>query len=345
MVGGFVKCPRETYYGIVLGLRPRIESKPLTRGTWIHSLLEERANGGDWKAKHQELLEAAKAEQFDEEVEELGTECYNIVLSYDWFYRNNKLTPIRAELTVERPMFGGKALYRGRIDMIVRDANGDVWLMDHKTHANLPDWRYRELAFQNYSYLWAVRKAPQYAELGIPQPKGFIYDYCRTNAIKTPTFTQSGKISRQLKPSGTTLPVFREWLLANNMMTVIKGKDLLAIEDDTERAYVEWFLTELKHRDYTDLFRRDVMEFTPAQSRRQLKSFLTSAKRMLQYSWEDPDCVERNLDACSGYTCNYKDLTIADLMHGTSEIEQKTRYVTTRDPLDYYPNQNKDKKK
>jgi hypothetical protein len=32
---------------------------------------------------------------------------------------------------------------------------------------------------------------------------------------------------------------------------------------------------------------------------------------------------------------------VADLIHGSSEIEQRSRYVTTRDPLDYYPNQEK----
>ena len=128
-------------------------------------------------------------------------------------------------------------------------------------------------------------------------------------------------------------------------MTTVSGKDLLAIEDPAERAYVEEFLVELEHRDYTDTFRRDVMTFTPEQSSRQLKSFFTSVKRMLQYKWDDADCVERNLSACSGFMCNYKDLTVADLMHGTSEIEQKTRYVTTRDPLDYYPNQKKRRKK
>jgi len=345
MVGSFIKCPREAYYGYVMGLRPRIESKPLTRGTWIHSLLEERANGGDWKAKHKEILDKARHEQFEEEVDSLAEECYNIVLSYDWVYASSKLTPIFAELTVERPLFGGRALYRGRIDLIVQDEAGDVWLLDHKTHANLPDWRYRELAFQNYSYLWAVRKAPQYKALGLPQPKGFIYDYCRTSAIKTPTLTLAGKISRQLKPTGTTLPVFEEWLHANHMMTTVKGKKLLAIEDPKERAYVEEFLVDLKHRSYDDLFRRDKMTFGPEQSRRQLKSFLTSAKRMLAYIWSDPDCIERNLEACSGFTCNYKDLTVADLMHGSSEIEQKTRYVKTRDPLDYYPAQKKEKKK
>jgi len=349
MVSSFVECPRETYYGIVLGLRPRLAKKPLTRGTWVHALLEERGKGGDWRAKHQELLEAARLEQFEEEVEGLARECYNIVLSYEYAHRDEILIPVAVELTVERPMFRGKVLYRGRIDIIWIDEMGDVWLGDHKTHAQLPEWRYRELAFQHYSYLWAVAQAPGYKALRykgkpLPQPKGFIYDYCKTGSISTPTMTTKGKISRVVKPTSTTYPVFREWLIEQGMLTTIKGRDLLAIEDKTERAYVEEFLVATKHRDYTDLFRRDKMVFTPEQAERQRKAFVTSARRLLTYKWDDPDCVERNLHACSGYMCNYKDLTVADLMHGTSEIEQRTRYVTTRDPLDYYPNQEKEEK-
>lgn len=347
MVTSFVECPRETYYAIVLGLRPRIEKKPLTRGTWIHALLEERGRGGDWRAKHAELLEKARNEQFEEEVDSLARECYDIVLSYEYAHRNEVLVPLFVELTVERPMFNGKVLYRGRIDIIWMDEKGDVWLGDHKTHAKLPEWRYRELAFQNYSYLWAVAKSPEYAALRykgkpLPQPKGFIYDYCKTGSISRPTLTTKGKISRVVKPTSTTYPVFIEWLKEQGMMTTIKGKDLLAIEDPEERAYVEEFIVALKQRDYLDLFRRDRMTFTPEQAERQRKAFFKSAKRLLTYDWSDPDCVERNLNACSGYMCNYKDLTVADLMHGTSEIEQRTRYVTTRDPLDYYPNQNKE---
>ena len=345
MVSSFVECPRETYYGIVLGLRPRIESKPLTRGTWVHALLEERGKGGDWKALHKELLTKARKDQFEEEVDLLAKECYNIVLSYEWVHRKEKLTPIAVELTVERPMFKNKVLYRGRIDIIWIDEEGDVWLGDHKTHATLPDWRYRELAFQHYSYLWAVAKAPEYLALNLPQPKGFIYDYCRTSAISTPTLTLKGKISRVLKPTGTTLPVFKQWLREMGMLTTIRGKDLLAIKDKAERAYVEEFIVALQQRDYTDLFRRDKLTFSPEQAERQRKSFVTSARRLLTYKWDDPDCVERNLHACSGFMCNYKDLTVADLMHGDSRIEQRTRYVTTRDPLDYYPNQKKGNKK
>lgn len=346
MVSGFVECPRETYYSIILGLRPRLSSKPLTRGTWIHSLLEARGRGEDWRVKHQELVEKSE-NLFEEEVQDMAKECYLVMLSYEYAHRNEVLTPVAVELTVERPMFGGKVLYRGRIDIIWIDEYGDVWLGDHKTHARLPEWRYRELAFQHYSYLWAVARSPEYKKLRykgkpLPQPKGFIYDYCKTSAISKPTLTLKGKISRVVKPTSTTLPVFLEFLRENNMMRTIKGKDLLAIEDAAERAYVEEFIVALQQRDYSELFRRDKLEFTPEQAERQRKAFFASARRLLTYKWDDPDCVERNLHACSGYMCNYKDLTVADLMHGTSEIEQRTRYVTTRDPLDYYPNQNKE---
>ncbi|AUX83563.1 exonuclease [Microbacterium phage Balsa] len=350
MVSGFVECHREVYYSIVLGLRPRLEKKPLTRGTWVHSLLEERANGRDWRAKHAEIKEKSEKEQFEEEVVGLEREVWRIMSSYEYVYAKDNLTPIAAEITVERPMFGGKVLYRGRIDLVVIDEHGDVWLVDHKTHAQIPEWRYRELAFQHYSYLWACETAPEYKKLRykgkpLPQPKGFIYDYAKTGSISVPSLTLKGKISRVLKPTGTTLPVFKEWLQEQGMMTVIRGKELLAIEDEEEREYVKDFLIALKQRDYSDLFRRDRMEFSAEQRARQHKAFVTSARRLLNYTWDDPDCVERNLHACSGFMCNYKDLTIADLIHGTSEIEQRTRYTTTRDPLDYYPNQKKGKKK
>lgn len=348
MVSTFTDCPREVYYGTVLGLRPRLEAKPLTRGTWIHSLLEERANGRDWVDKHNEIYDKFSNEQFVEEVDSLEEEVYNIVKSYDWVYRNDSWTVIAAELTVERPIFRGAALYRGRIDLIIMDEYGDVWLVDHKTHRTFPEWQYRELSFQHYSYLWACRTSPSYAALRhkgkpLPQPKGFIYDYCKTGSIGTPSLTQKGKLSRQLKPSGTTLPVFTDWLRDQGMLTTVKGRDLLAIEDPEERAYVEEFIVELENKDYSFYFRRDKMVFSDEQQRRQLKSFLASARRMLKYSWDDPDTIERGAHA--GYKCRYQDLSVADLMHGTSVIEQKTRYVVTHDPLDYYPNQNKEKKK
>ena len=341
MVTSFVSCPREVYYSSVLGLRPRLSTIPLTRGTWVHALLEAKANGLDWRAKHEEISSRYAAETFSEESDSLAEECYNIVTSYEWKYRDDPLETIAAELTVERPMLDGQVLYRGRIDLIARDKHGDIWLVDHKTHRSFPDWRYRELAFQHYSYLWACGGASQYLDLGLPQPKGFIYDYCKTGTIRTPTILKSTKISRAFKPEYCPYPVLREWLLRHGYLTEVGGETLIAVEDPEERSYIRDIMYESKIQKDSSLFRRDYMQFTPAQAQRQLRSFMRSTYRMMCYRWDNPDFIERNLHACSGYTCSYRDLTTADLVHGTSHIEQETRYVKTSDPLDYYPEQNK----
>lgn len=341
MVSSFASCPREVYYASVLGLKPRRTSIPLTRGTWVHALLEERANGGDWRKKHQELIDEALTEHFEEEVHSLATECYNILLTYDYVYQDDPLTPVAAELTLERPMFGGKALYRGRVDLIAHDKAGDIWFVDHKTHAQLPDWRYRELAFQGYSYLWAAKKAPQYKALGIDQPRGFVYDYCKTSALSTPTLTTRGKLSRTVKAQSTSYPVFRQWLMDEGLLVAEPVGDRCTMQDDSECEYVYSMLGQLAKQSYADKFRRDYLTYTPGQAKRQVKSFLVTAKRMLDYRWGDPDIIERNLGACSGYMCHFKDLTVADLMHGDSSIEQQSNYVKTHNPLDYYPSENK----
>lgn len=265
------------------------------------------------------------------------------MISYEYQYRNDPLTPIRAELTVERPMLGGRALYRGRIDLIVRDKNGDIWLVDHKTHQKFPDWNYRELAYQHYSYLWAAAKAPQYLELGLPQPRGFIYDYIRTGAIKLPTITKTGTISRRVYKTAQTYPVLRNWAIERDLMRVVNGQDTVIVQG-SEGEFLKELLAAAKDSEQLDKFRRDELVFDQAQSLRQMKGFLTTCKRMLDYRWADPDCVERNLGACSSYLCNYRDLTTADLMHGTSDIEQRTRYVCAGDPLDYYPDRQKGQK-
>lgn len=341
MVNTFLTCPREIYYGTVLGLRHKREAIALKRGTWLHALLEERANGGDWQAKHKELYEEQALTQFSEEVEELSAECYDIMQTYEWVYSNDDLTPIAAELPVSRPIFNGQAVYKGKIDLIVKDRNGDIWLVDHKTHRTLPDWVHRELAFQHYSYLWACRKSEDYLRLGIPQPRGFIYDYCKTQTIKHPSLTKLGKLSRQLKPEQTSYPVFVSWLRDNTLLTTVAGKDMLVIEDDEERVYVEEFLEILKTQDYTHMFRRDKLVFDLPQQVRQIKAFLATAKRMLQYRWDDPDTVERGSHVM--FPCKFQDLSLADLIHGDSRIERKTAYYTNEDPLDYY-NEKKDKK-
>jgi hypothetical protein len=59
--------------------------------------------------------------------------------------------------------------YAGRLDVLARDANGDLWVVDWKTAANIPDDHYwLDLDDQVGSYPWALNR------LGIPV-RGFVY--------------------------------------------------------------------------------------------------------------------------------------------------------------------------
>jgi hypothetical protein len=59
--------------------------------------------------------------------------------------------------------------YAGRLDVLARDANGDLWVVDWKTAAQIPDDHYwLDLDDQVGSYPWALNR------LGIPV-RGFVY--------------------------------------------------------------------------------------------------------------------------------------------------------------------------
>jgi hypothetical protein len=69
-----------------------------------------------------------------------------------------------------REDFGGLPVtYAGRLDVLARDANGDLWVVDWKTAAQIPDDHYwLDLDDQVGSYPWALNR------LGIPV-RGFVY--------------------------------------------------------------------------------------------------------------------------------------------------------------------------
>ncbi len=99
---------------------------------------------------------------------------------YDWAPDNDKFTPVFTEVNFEVDIpgmegvtyipFGSKVMYRGQIDVLVRDFHGDYWIIDHKTTARFDDiFDYLQMDEQCGSYIWALR------QLGI-QVKGIIYN-------------------------------------------------------------------------------------------------------------------------------------------------------------------------
>ena len=337
MVKAFRGCPREAYYKYALRLQPKQTSLPLKRGTWMHSLLEEKYKGRDWRKVHKQLT-AKFSNLFDEEKEKLGDlprECQSLMESYEWFYgdpeyEDYEWNVLEVERKIEANMPNGH-LFRGVVDLIVEDEFG-IWLVDHKTHGKLPEWDYRLLDEQSTLYVWAAREA------GIPV-QGFIWNYISTSPL--PEYNQvlkdESKFYSKSFNADTTYPAFVKGIRKAQALypeTFLKNAD--------DKVAYRSRLAVLKDQRWkgphqmsnSSFFRRDVLEKSDDLIERVLKSVVRTSDTMHSYDFSDPDCVERDVNMCKGFMCNFKDLSMSDLVNGDSSILQKRNY-TQGDPLAY----------
>lgn len=330
MLKTFRMCPREAMYKYHERLAPKVASQALTRGKWVHSLLEAKYKGGDWEREHRKWS-GRFAKLFDEEKEKLGplpTEIDRLFRSYLWHYQNDQDWEIvEVEMTIEAVLPNGM-LFRGRVDLLVRDQYGKLWIVDHKTHKRIPEWQFRMLDEQSPLYVWAA------GEMGY-EVEGFIWNYLSTAGIAEPRVLQSGK--RFYKKLGDTdYPTY-----ARAVKRAMADYPQF-LSDDQDRQEVREMLKMLKAQRYvtgmvqtSPHFQRDMIIRTDDQIERVLKTTVRTAERMHSYDFTDPDCVERNVNACKGFMCSFRSLSLADLVNGDSKMIKKREY-TEKDPLSYY---------
>lgn len=323
MIKTFKQCPRQTLYKQVERLKPRLLSKPLKRGTWMHSLLEEHHAGRDWRSMHS-ILSAKYNEMFDEEKDAYGdlpTECLLLMESYLWHYKDDPWIVHETEFTVEAEFPDG-TLYRGKVDALIENKFG-LWIVDHKTHKVLPDHTFRILDAQSALYIWAARK------MGIPV-EGFQWNYLRTKAPSTPKLIKSG--ARLSKVLGET-----DYLTYTKAIKRLKTEQGYRItQADVEMS------RRLRAQRYvpgepqtSDFFRRDVLEKDDDMLRRVASEAYHTARRMAKYNFEQRDAVERNSSKSNcEYMCSYTDLCTVELMGGNVGALRKNYKVG--DPQDYY---------
>jgi hypothetical protein len=325
MLKSFRRCPKQAQYKYVERLKPRLQtSKPLRKGTWMHFLLEEYYSGRDWKARHRELS-AQYAELFDEEKEALGDlprECARLMVSYLWHYGANADDPFHGwevedvELTIETQLPNG-ALYRGRVDLLVRDRFG-LWVVDHKNMKRIPDLTLRLLDAQSALYLWALRQE------GV-RVQGFIWNYLRTKTPSEPALLQDGSrlsrakcetdyptLVRTIRKHGLDPEPYRPWLAT-----------LKADRWDPDRLQTSPF------------FQRHILEKSDDMLDRVAMEAVHTAERMGTYDFQTTDAVERVVDRSCSWMCSYTDLCTAELFAGDAPFIRRSNY-TVGDPMDYY---------
>lgn len=323
MIKSMRECPRKTGFKYADRLKPRQLSKPLKRGTWMHFLLEEHHAGRDWEAMHRKLCNQY-SQLFDEEKDfygDLPNECRQLMESYIWHYKDDPWIVHETEFTVEAEFPDGR-LYRGKVDALIENEFG-LWLIDHKTHATLPNHTYRLLDAQSALYLWAARR------MRIPV-QGFIWNYLRTKGMSEPTLLKDG--SRLSKKLGDT-----DWLTYTRAIKRLKAERGYSIT----RADVD-FAARLKAMRYkpgepqtSQFFRRDILEKDDAMLKRVATAAYHTSKRMHEYPWDKVDAIERNVGRNCDFMCGFRDLCSMELVGGNTTFLRKNNFKVG-DALDYY---------
>jgi RecB family exonuclease len=341
MIKAFRNCPRQAMYKYMMRLKPKTMRKPLTRGKWFHALLEAYyqaiLTGADpddtWKKVHQRwTYEFSKL--FDEEKEELGDlprEMRQLFTAYLWHYGDPQYADYRwnvkeVEFTVETELPNGH-LFRGRVDLLVEDDYG-IWAVDHKTHRREPQWDQRMFDEQGPMYVWALRA------MGIPV-RGFIWNYVITESISQPRVVKDGSRFYAKMGASEYLTYVRAVKAAQREFPGI------FLADEEQKVRVRQELVRLKAQRWvpgqmqtSPHFRRELIEKDQDVIARVVAGACVTSDRMHAYDFSDPDLVERNTSVCR--FCDYKSLSLGDLLHGDSKMIQKREFKSGQDPLAYY---------
>lgn len=133
-------------------------------------------------------------------------------------------------------------VYQVRLDLVVRDADGNLRLVDHKTAIRFDDLTHLELDTQLSSYLWAY-----YAFTG-EVPKAVIYNQLAKRVPQPPKILKSGLPSKD-KSQATTYEMYLDTLTRLGLDTgPYEGiLDFLAAQQDNyfRRTHITRTLDEL----------------------------------------------------------------------------------------------------
>jgi hypothetical protein len=116
--------------------------------------------------------------------------------------------------------------YAGRLDMLARDSDGDLWIFDWKTARNIPDkYQFLYLDDQVGSYPWALKKA-----LGL-QVRGFIYHAQRKGYPQPP-------VKNKVRRLGCIFSV-------NKNQEVDYESYLKAVQEEDAQAYADGYYDDM----------------------------------------------------------------------------------------------------
>lgn len=180
-----------------IGVQRKRPASPLIRGTILHEMLHARATP---KLKAGAVLvkyESKFGHLFREEKDEYGEDFLgDLKRVYDGYLReygsddNVKYEASEEAVSID---IGHGLIYKGHLDKRLITLDDERrWIMDHKSHKNIPDESNRLNDYQILMYLWSWNR-------GNPTMKadGIIWDYLRTKPPTIPETLKAGGLTKR----------------------------------------------------------------------------------------------------------------------------------------------------
>lgn len=301
-------CAQKHYYKYIEKLRPRIKAPALTRGSIIHEMIEAHLQGLDpWKSFKE--LSKSYGKMFVEEkaaYDEMIEEIRRLMISYFDFYKRDpiKYKPLNGKYSehyFEVPLTKSIDLI-GYLDSFGKTKDGMNWLVEHKTHKQIPKAEQAYRNIQSALYCWI---APQ---IGLPKPDGVAWNYIRFKAPSIPELLKSGELSR--RAADTTWPVYQEAIKAHNL---------------NEKNYLD--MKEKLQGKESDFFIRDYLPVNATL----INNILLDVKRTaLEIKEKGHKNQIKNIDHHCNF-CDYKAICNLSLRGQDSSFIKKTDFTTERE--------------
>jgi len=262
-INTYQRCPMWYNYRVIQGLQSKVRSINLFKGINAHDFAKEfflalrdgLSRKDAWEAViafgHEQLLGEPVFDDELADATEMAQEMLELVGRYvEQFDEEWEILHVEEEFII---MLDDGNVISFTPDLVVRDRNGFVWIIDHKTTSRMPSGELPFGDMQSLLYFAGVKAL-------YPETKGFIFNRMRKKIPSIPRLAKTGKKRvAYLKTIDTTYEILRDFL-QETAPDLISDPDhaqrLAELRDASERFF--WTDTVLVNEATVDNILADV---------------------------------------------------------------------------------------
>ncbi len=229
-ITAFKQCRRLHQFRYDMNLEPLKPDFDLLLGSAVHAALDNYyGHNGNlllaFTLEFHKLFKAVEAEYTFSPEEEIAIADllrlgYAMLEHYQSFYKEPEFLFMAHEFPFCVPIPGTDGFFEGRVDGIVCDEYGDLWVIEHKTAKSFPDPSYHAYDDQSTMYQWAMQSVINAGEVPGVEPgtplRGYCYNGLRKAVPDTPDLLKNGKEVSVAKIS-TTYEVYLNALVEHGI--------------------------------------------------------------------------------------------------------------------------------